>query len=526
MATLLGLALRLNDLGRIGLGSDEGHSAWMAERPLAELPGLLAVDSAPPLYYVILHGWQLWFPSDTGLRWLSVLLGTAAVPVLYLIGRRLAGTAAGVAAAFFMAVSNFHIQYSQMVKTYALTFLLAQIALLALLAACERPSRSGAWVLFGAASAGVAYAHSVGPIIVVGLSCYGLLLLGWDLRHRWKPFALAHLLMAGLYAPWLLVAIPQARAVVGGFWAPVPTLMSPLQTTARFLVLSPFVPDAPRPLIPEARPGLTALPFMQGAIDNERGRTVWVLLPALALLGGVGVAAAEPPLRRVLKLLAMVVVPVGILLAVSRLIGSVYLNRTLIPCLSVFVLFLALPFAARGRLGGAAPPGSNSAPQSVGWLRQVARGVSAAAFVLMLATGYHFAEVRQLPSWREAAAAVNAGARTGEAIVYDAHVGQVTMERYLTGEGASLPAYGLPSGWYEGGAPTAGKWVRSESDLAPLKAAAASHPAIWFVRSHTTVHDEADLGRRWCLDHLEKSAETRVVGIEVYRFESRSGASR
>ncbi len=53
-AALLALALRLNDLGRLGLGTDEAHSAWMASQPLGDLPRLLGADSAPPLYYAIL----------------------------------------------------------------------------------------------------------------------------------------------------------------------------------------------------------------------------------------------------------------------------------------------------------------------------------------------------------------------------------------------------------------------------------------------------------------------------------------
>ena len=180
---------------------------------------------------------------------------------------------------------------------------------------------------------------------------------------------------------------------------------------------------------------------------------------------------------------------------------------------------LAAPFATlfRRRAVAGEDPVGPAAPE---WLSRSALATSGAALAIMILTGWHFMEIRKNPSWREAAAFVSAGAKPGDAVVYNAHMGQFALERYLNGAAAGLSAYGLPSDWYDGKTPTVGKWVRSDADLERLREASASHDVIWFVRSHTAVHDNEELGRKWCMANLEKTESHKVAFIEVIRFET------
>ena len=118
---------------------------------------------------------------------------------------------------------------------------------------------------------------------------------------------------------------------------------------------------------------------------------------------------------------------------------------------------------------------------------------------------------------------VSAGARPGDAIVYNGHFGQIILERYLEGTARDLPAYGVPSDWYDGKTPTVGKWVTSDADLERLREAAARHEVLWFVRSHTRSHDPEDLGRAWCRAHLEETQADNLAFINVYRFRRPQG---
>jgi 4-amino-4-deoxy-L-arabinose transferase-like glycosyltransferase len=514
VATLTGFLLRINDLGRVGLGTDEGHSAWMAAQPLADLADLLRVDSAPPLFYALLHVWQGWFPSDAGLRALSVLAGVAAIPVLYLIGRRLLGEAGGVAAALFMAVANFHIRFSQIAKNNALFFLVAVLALLALLRACGAPSRRSArisWAAYGLVLAGLLYTHAVAPFFIAGLGLVFLIRTGPRYREHLVPWLSAHGLAALLFLPWVGVALPQARAVMNHLWIKTPGALAPVETVSEFLLIPPKVPPPPRPLIPEEAPGLSRLPALGGLANREHPAAGWRVLPWFAMgLGAASLLAAGRP-KDLLLITALIAVPIAGLWLVSRLMVSIYLDRVLIPALAGIPLLLAAPFVAGWRGG---------APGRASWLRRSAMAASGAAWVMMLLTGWHFAEVRVMPGWREAAGLLTLEAKAEDGIVYNAHIGQIVVERYLAGAAAELPAYGLPSGWYEGGVPTVGKWIESDNDLDRLREAAERHRVIWYVRAHTEVHDPAEVARAWCEQNLVVAGGRGFPWIAVIRYET------
>ncbi len=518
-ATLLALALRVNDLGRLGLGTDEAHSAWMAAQPMGDLPRLLGADSAPPLYYVLLHGWQALFPTDVGLRSLSVVFGIAAVPVVYLAARRMVGERAACAAAFLMAVANFHIDHSQSAKFYSLYFLAGVMALLALLAACEHPARRSLWAAYGVALAALLYTHAVAPFIVMGLAAFGMIRLGRRLRANIRAFAGAHLLALLLFLPWLRVAMPQAISVLGSFWAPMPSLSSLFRTIDSFLLIPPKAPPGADPLITDAEPGLTALPF-GSLLTGRSAAPLWLSIPWLALLLAVAVAALDRKLRPMLGLLALVLIPMAALFATSILWESIYLPRVLLPSLVAVPLLLAAPF------GGEAPesiagPGRERPLRLPSWLSRAAKAASIAAFGVMLAAGCHLPEVRALQAWREAGRWISERAADSDAVVYNSHLGQYALERYLSGAAAGLVAFGLPSDWYDGNTPTPAKWVRSSEDLARLHDAAAGHDVIWLVQAHTSVHDPQEIARAWCEQNLVRGESLRLAGVEVIRYETR-----
>ncbi len=127
--TLLALGLRLVRLTFQPLWWDEGWSLYFATTDVPNLLRLTAVDIHPPFYYLLLHLWTgLFGPGVVAVRWLSVLIGTATVPFLYLTGRRLLGHSGGLLAAFLLTVSPFHIYYSQEVRMYGLVTLLGVAA--------------------------------------------------------------------------------------------------------------------------------------------------------------------------------------------------------------------------------------------------------------------------------------------------------------------------------------------------------------------------------------------------------------
>ena len=129
MLILLALGLRLTRLLFQPLWWDEGWSLYFATSNIGKMLELTAIDIHPPFYYLLLHLWiGICGPSPTSIRLLSVLIGTATVPLLYVIGRQLLGDKGGLLAAFLLAVSPFHIYYSQEVRMYGLVTLLGLAA--------------------------------------------------------------------------------------------------------------------------------------------------------------------------------------------------------------------------------------------------------------------------------------------------------------------------------------------------------------------------------------------------------------
>jgi len=122
LITVVGGSLRVLLLGMKGMWLDETFSVWLANQSIHEmLQWVIQIDQHPPLYYLLLHYWIAYF-GDTPYeaRLLSALFGTATIPLIYLIGKRISGAVVGLAAAVFLALSLFNIYFAQEARMYTL----------------------------------------------------------------------------------------------------------------------------------------------------------------------------------------------------------------------------------------------------------------------------------------------------------------------------------------------------------------------------------------------------------------------
>lgn len=206
---LLALALRLLRLGFQPLWWDEGWSVYFATTSLGSMVSLTAVDIHPPFYYALLHAWiGLVGAPPLALRLLSVVSGTAAVPLLYWSGRRLAGSRAGLVAALLLAVSPFAIYYSQEVRMYGLVTLLGLAAFYFALRMEDRAWGPLPWLGYVLAGALALYTQYYAAFLLLALN---LALMARRLARRrplraWLPWLAAQVAVALLFLPWLLYA--------------------------------------------------------------------------------------------------------------------------------------------------------------------------------------------------------------------------------------------------------------------------------------------------------------------------------
>jgi hypothetical protein len=144
-ALVVGSVLRF--ASRVDLWLDETLTVNIARRPLADLPGALRHDGAPPLFYAMLHMWsEIFGAGDAAVRALPGLLGVAMIPLAYACGRNLArrthvdAQSAGICTALIVAVSPFAIRYSTETRMYALAMTLVFLGYLALWRALDAPT--------------------------------------------------------------------------------------------------------------------------------------------------------------------------------------------------------------------------------------------------------------------------------------------------------------------------------------------------------------------------------------------------
>jgi mannosyltransferase len=224
----LAAALRLSGLGRESLWWDEAYSiSWSLHGYGWILELMVNRDYHPPEYYFLLHAWMGAFGSGPeAARALSAVLGLAGVAFVYLLGRDLFNVRTGVIGALLVAVSSFHLYYSQEARSYALLFAAAAAATHAYWLLFHTEGRRGAKLAYYlAATTLVLYAHFTGVFVVAAHFLHRAVLLARsrDLAAL-RLWLLTQAGVALLYLPWALVLLEQAGRLQGNFWIPEPTV--------------------------------------------------------------------------------------------------------------------------------------------------------------------------------------------------------------------------------------------------------------------------------------------------------------
>lgn len=223
MAAALGLWLRLEWPDRKSHWEDE---CWTIQR--TDDPSLIRVieklrnSPFPPLHYVM-----VWcFRQITGdssvstVRLVSIVMGVSAIPLTYLVWRRLLSPTATLWATAFVALNSFHILYSRDAKMYASVWLLAMISCGSYLV-CSRPgARSRDYLSLGAANGLLILTSYVGLVALMIEALHGL---GVWLRVPTRRRALLQSLLAVLiglipFMLWLPFAFQAVTQQTGVKW--------------------------------------------------------------------------------------------------------------------------------------------------------------------------------------------------------------------------------------------------------------------------------------------------------------------
>ena len=168
---VIGGAIRAYDIGAKSLWYDEAVVYWISRTDLSSLVAANAqLNSAPPLYVLLVHFASRIGTSEGVIRSVSWLAGALAIPLIYFLGRRYVSRRAAFASAMVVAVTPVYVEYSQQLREYSLAFLLSALMLLAY----GKFKEKGSWIHLGF----LATTFCVGVLLQYGLA---LLILSLNL---------------------------------------------------------------------------------------------------------------------------------------------------------------------------------------------------------------------------------------------------------------------------------------------------------------------------------------------------------
>ncbi|MDP8257648.1 MAG: glycosyltransferase family 39 protein [Candidatus Alcyoniella australis] len=216
----LGLALRLYQLTRLSFWSDECLTlAVTAMDPGRILRIILYTDVHPPAHYYIIALWQRISNDEAFIRLLPVLLGTATIPLIYLVGSRLINRSVGLWAALLLAISPLHVVQSQQIRYPTLLTMLGMAMVYLVLLAMER-ERKGYALAAGLVGALMLYTNYFSLGIIGALGLVALVQVLVRREERWQGLVGPLLVMlVGLFA----AAVPYLLFILG--WKVWPGLL-------------------------------------------------------------------------------------------------------------------------------------------------------------------------------------------------------------------------------------------------------------------------------------------------------------
>lgn len=422
VTTALALALRVLFIGDKSIWADEGVSILIARLDWRSFVGvLMQYEANMGLYYVLLRLWVLLGDSEAIVRSLSLVCAVAAVPVLYLLGTRLFGRAAGLTAALLLALNTFHIEHAQSARGYSLVVLLVALSSVLFVKGVESPSRRP-WIAYVLVAALAVYSHFFAALLV--LSQWVSVLFFQGRRRVAGTVASAILGLVVMLVPLILFLM---RVDIGG---------------AEWL----------------RRPGWRAVAGLFAALSG--GKALALVYAALTVLALAGLSAGKKkwPYAFVLTTCFL---PIIIALYVS-LVRPAFAWRYLIVSLPSLILIAAAgleqvkPFGVR---------------------------LGALVFIAVLAASSITAYYRT-PSeedWRGAVSHVVSNAKPGDAVFIYAGVVRGSFDYYQRRLGGWTPPVLFPPPGYWPGRPASGAEDRR---VRTALEEASRYERVWLVLSH------------------------------------------
>ncbi|QLG48708.1 glycosyltransferase family 39 protein [Natrinema halophilum] len=475
-------ALRLLRLESESYWLDEAFSVTtvLSNTPSELLVSLPGNDPHPPFYYLLLSGWAAVFGTgELATRSLSALAGIATVVVLYGVGQRLFDREVGAIAASLLAVSPFHVWYSQEVRMYSLLGLLTVLSFywFVRIQTETRSDDTGVRAEIGYVLATVllGYTHVFGLFAILAQNVYVfsryLLRIVPRSRLTVRRWIALEGITALLLAPWLVRLFRRTVAAHGGEtsnvgWIPLPTAATVRETFAAYLG---------GPLFSESFPlaiSLVVTGFLILSLSSDR----WTETDR-----------RHASLNATYIVVLWFAVPILVPIALSHVVTPIFVDRYSIGASLAFFLLIAKGIRTVSRPS----------------LRYVVTGLLLVGLALPLPAYYQNDQKEQ---WREAAATVESNVDADDVVLVSKPFTERTFDYYFD----------------RSGVPT----VQIAPDAPPdeIRASVDGHDDVWIVLSYTSSSTDRRILQAVAnrSEYRDPAAVNRYNGITVVRFEGTS----
>ena len=337
LIVLLGLLLRLWNIDKPeGMWNDE-YLTWSIANlkfPQDFFKGV-ANNCHAPLHYFYLKGWMAIFKdSDVSLRVSSLVPGVISIFTMYLCAKEYLvkkhGELCALAAAFITAISGFLIYFSQEVRIYSLTFLIASMVLFYSLKVFNNPSNKNCWMLT-LFSLLLIFEHTIGFVFVLFNVCA---LIAFMQRKKKENNLfnniLAIVILSLPLAPFLFNLFAHPR-YFSQWWAPFSWSKLLFYFTDLFSPVLKNISNAPPSFLNEI--------FSNAALNF--GFIVFALVPTVICIAFI-IKAFENG-RRVNYYLLTLFVATFLTVLVAALFGKIiFLTKYLIELYPILILLVAV----------------------------------------------------------------------------------------------------------------------------------------------------------------------------------------
>ena len=471
--TLIGAGLRFYRIGSQPLWLDEAFSVWMGSHSIADIIRLtIDIDQHPPVYHILLHIWMaVGGSSEFWVRSFSALLGIFTIIVIYFFGKTVGGKRVGIIAAFILAFSPFHVQFSQESRAYSLLTFCAGMAMwMTAVVLTDRRAYTNligqtflnrvrgrkfdrealtdasidlAWLGYMFFTAMTVYGHNTAVLFpfAVNLFVLGLMIYRRSFPARdgqlqppsFRNWWMAQIGVLLFLSPWIIPFIIQMVGVVEDFWIQPPTLEVAFAAIQVFLFA--FIPER--------------IQFQQW---------IWAALCGLLILSFVRYQKRQ---AHFYFLGAMFLTPfLGELLA--SLWRPIFYDRTLIWCtLPLYILIAA----------------------GISQLRFRSYTITALLILvtisaLSLANYYNYYEKER---WDLAARYVVEKAQPGDIMIFNAGWAQIPFDYYYSRYNHPIDEIGAPDTMFENGVLEP---KMTENDVPRLQKTLKGRTRVWLIYSH------------------------------------------